>query len=295
MNLEKTIKTAKELINLPYNKFNLDNYQEVLDSKFSVAWGFTRNQDKPCDLMSGNHMGSGIIKTQGLGKVYIIGKGILFDSGGLDLKKEMLDMTNDKAGMITAIAIADYFQKFRSVVALCPVTTNFIQSSLITPGDELKIGKKIVKVTDTDAEGRLILAEALVELGKYITPNDIIITIATLTGCVEYAVGKEATGFFSTNQVLAMKYRIASKLEKEDAWQLPLWEKDEKKYYKGNKIKNYTKEIKCGASEAALFLKQFIPNQNWLHLDIASSAFGKDGKANGTPIKSLVRLIEKLS
>jgi len=295
--LDKVIANAKKLINLPYNLFDLGYYFSIL-SKYGLSPGTVQTQyNQPIKLMSGGNFYSSIVTTnypqysERKRKIYLIGKGILFDSGGLDIKtRGMADMTGDKAGMIIAMSVANYLK--RNVMAFCPVTTNFIHNSKITPGDEIKIGKKIVKVTNTDAEGRLILAEAITELNA--SPKDIIITIATLTGSVGYAIGDKATGVFSPNPDLLKPYAIASREAGELAWGLPLWDYLEEKYYKGKIIENSVKDIKCGASEGAIFIKQFLPNpNNWIHLDIASSAFSHN-KSNGVPIKSLINFIKKL-
>jgi leucyl aminopeptidase len=299
MNLNGTIKATKDLINLPHNKFNLSNYRFILEDKVPYINFESTPSDLPIQLMSGRNYNSGLIRilprrVSDQGNIYIIGKGILFDSGGLDLKRSMVDMSNDKAGMLIAVAVADYFHDIpKGIFACCPVTTNFVQNSLIIPGDVLTIGKKEVKITNTDAEGRLILAEALTACK--LQKKDIVITIATLTGAVEGAIDKRATGVFGTNDTLVNQYLTAATQVKELAWRLPLWADLEKAYYKGNKIKNYVKEIKAGATEAALFVKQFVPYpENWIHLDIAASAFDKNNKANGVPIKSLVKFIENL-
>jgi leucyl aminopeptidase len=296
MDLTKTIRIAKKLIDLPYNKFNLDNYLSVLNKYISTEEVFTES-DQPIKLMSANHKNAGIVTCgHSLNKkrnIYLVGKGILFDSGGLDLKPSgrMTDMTDDKAGMIIALSVANYLKG--KVRAYCPVSTNFIHTSKITPGDEITIGKKVVKITNTDAEGRLILADAL----NYLRPtkNDIVITIATLTGAVGYAIGELATGVFSTNQTLGIKFLNAAAKSGEYAWRLPTWDYLQKKYYNKRVIQNSFKDIKEGATEGAMFIKQFVPNpENWIHLDIAYSAFGKDKKASGVPIKSLINFIKEL-
>jgi leucyl aminopeptidase len=294
--LNKMISTTKSLINLPYNLFNLENCVSTLQSKGLSPITINTAENLPIKLMSGGNFYSRIITSNYVPNkkknIYIVGKGILFDSGGLNLKdRHMEDMTGDKAGMIIALSVANYLKG--NVSAFCPVTTNFIQTSKIIPGDEIKIGKKIVKVTNTDAEGRLILSEALDKLRP--TKDDIIITIATLTGAVAYAIGEEATGVFAENEDLLRKYATAAYEAKELAWGLPLWEHYQSKYYDKKIIENSTRDIKCGATEGAMFIKQFVlhPNQ-WIHLDIASSAFFKDGKANGVPIKSLINFIKKL-
>ena len=289
--LTKVINTTKKLINLPYNKCNLENYSKIFHKYFG-SLDFIRNPNLPCQLMSGTNPHAGIVKTPNKGNIYIIGKGILFDSGGLDIKlRGMSDMTGDKAGAIIALSVANYLKG--NVVAVCPITTNLLQSSQITPGDEIKIGKKIVKVMNTDAEGRLILAEAISTLN--VSRDDIIITVATLTGSVGYAIGDRATGIFTKSSKLARLFSEAAFEAKEEAWLLPMWDYLEEDYYKRKIIVNSNDKIKCGAVEAALFLKQFVPNpENFIHLDIAYSAFDENKRATGVPIKSLINFVKKI-
>lgn len=294
-NLNKVISTTRKLIDLPYNRFNLENCFAVLHSHELNPVTIDTASNLPIKLMSGGNFYSRIITSNYFPNkkknIYIVGKGILFDSGGLNLKdRHMDDMTNDKAGMIIAMNVANYLRG--NVIAFCPFTTNFIQNSLITPGDEIDIGKKTVKVTNTDAEGRLILAEALSMIKP--NPNDIVITIATLTGAAAYAVGEEATAIMAENEDLLRKYADAAFEAKELAWALPLWNHYQKKYYDKKLIENSVSAIKCGTSEAGLFLKQFVPNpNNWLHMDIAYSSF-TNKKANGVPVRSLINFIKKL-
>lgn len=294
--LTKVIKTTKTLIDLPYNRFNLENYFCVLHENELNPVTIDTEKNLPIKLMSGDNFYSRIVASNynpnKKKNIYIIGKGILFDSGGLNLKdRHMEDMTGDKAGMIIAMNVANYLKG--NVIAFCPVTTNFIQNSKIIPGDEIDIGKKTVKVTNTDAEGRLILAEAL----SMIKPNkdDIIITLATLTGAAAYAVGEEATAVLGENEKLLKLYAEAAFEAKELAWALPLWNHYQKKYYDKKLIENSVSAIKCGTSEAALFVKQFVPDLNqWIHLDIAYSSF-TNKKANGVPVRSLINFIRKLN
>jgi leucyl aminopeptidase len=195
-------------------------------------------------------------------------------------------MHTDKLGALIALSVSNYLKN--NVVAYCPISENIINDSLIMPGDIIKIGDKKVLVNNTDAEGRLILAEAISTLNA--SKNDIIISIATLTGCCEYAVDK-ATGVFSVNQALGVQYLNAAHKAGELAWRLPLFDYMQK-FYDKQPFKNAEDKIKAGASEGAMFIKQFVPYpENWLHLDIASSAT-KDNKATGIPIKSLINFIK---
>lgn len=297
--IDKVIKTACKLIDLPYNKFNLDNYLSVLKShKINFNFSQTKN-NLPIKLMSGNDEHSGIVETglfQSRSKrnIYIVGKGILFDSGGLDLKPPdgtMQAMTDDKAGAIIALIVANYLQG--NVIAYCPCTTNLIQTSKITPGDIIKIGKHLVKITNTDAEGRLILAQAISSINQ--KSNDIIISIATLTGGCSIAVGDRATAIMSDNNDLLKKYAEAAFEAKELAWALPMFDYMQK-YYTKEPIRNHIKEFKGSTCQGGMFIKQFVKYpKNFIHLDIASSAFDDVGMANGVPIKSLINFIRKLN
>ena len=295
-NLEKYIKSAKELINMPYNQLNLTNYKEKVSSAFNVSIRtFSTDSKSPIKLMSGNCPQASIIydKEPTKGKVFLLGKGVLFDAGGFDLKPsgKMNDMKTDMAGMAISFAVSSYIKDNR-IVSFCPVATNFIHNNKIIPGDYIKIGKKEVEITNTDAEGRLILAEAITSLNA--SKNDIIITVATLTGACAYAIGEKATAIMTPNDKLALSYLKASKEAKELAWRLPLWDYLQKDFDK-KRIINASKR-KAGTIMGGMFIKQFVkyPN-NWIHLDIASSAYSeKKSKATGEPIKTLVFFVKEL-
>jgi leucyl aminopeptidase len=298
--IKKYVEKYKKLVDLPYNQFNLDNYSEVIRETFKVQpMAYNTEANKPIKLMSGQDENACVLMTIPLEKkrkIYIVGKGILFDAGGYDLKEDMSHMKIDMAGLACAWATHAYYKKVKKtdrVVPYCPVSTNFLHNNQIIPGDRIKIGKKMVEVTNTDAEGRLILAEALSNLQP--TENDIVITVATLTGCVEYAVGKKAVGVFSPNDALIQKYLSASKEAEELAWRLPLWDYLQKKYNK-KIIKNSDDKISAGATEGAMFLKQFVKYpDNWIHLDIASCAFDEDKeKPTGKPLASIIKFVEGL-
>ena len=295
-NLNKVISTTRKLIDLPYNRFNLENCFAVLHENELNPVTIDTAKNLPIKLMSGDNFYSRIITSNYFPNkkrnIYIIGKGVLFDSGGYNLKtgrEGPYGMHDDKAGMIIALNVANYVKG--NISAFCPCTTNFLHNSKIIPGDIIKIGKKEVLVNNTDAEGRLLLAEAISTLN--VSKNDIIISIATLTGCCEYAVDK-ATGVFSDNDELVRKYADASHEAQELAWCLPMFDYMND-YYKKQPIKNSDDRIKAGASQGAVFLKQFCkyPN-NFIHLDIARSAFDDEGRANGVPVKTLIKFIKKL-
>lgn len=290
--ITREIKICNKLVDLSYNNFSLENYKEIL-TKNKYNYDFIESDENlPIKLMSGNHPNSGILSS-GEGKIIIVGKGVLFDSGGLDLKPPdgtMSAMTDDKCGMLIAMTIAKMFPN--QVRAFCPVSTNFIFNSKIIPGNVYNIGKHQVKVTDTDAEGRLLLIEAISQLNA--SPDDIIISVATLTGSCSHAIGDKATAIMSDNEDLLRKYAEASFEAKELAWALPMFDYMQG-YYAKEPLRNWIKEFKSSTCQGGMFIRQFVKYpKNFIHLDIASSAFDSEGMANGVPIKSLINFIRSL-
>jgi len=299
MSEKHAVEYCKRLVNMPYNKFNLNNYKKKLSGLLKIKINFIDSKPSgPIKLMSGQHKNAGIIFTDYRSvkkrRVILVGKGILFDAGGYDIKPsgKYANMKIDMAGMASAFSVASQLA-FKNLVAYCPVSTNLVANSQILPGDEIKIGNKLVTISNTDAEGRLILAEALASVPQ--TSKDIIVTVATLTGAVGQAIGEKATGVFAFNDNLYQKYRKSSDKAKELAWRLPLWEYLDKKHFRKKRIKNSV-ENKPGASLAALFLKQFVKYpDNWIHLDIAYSCWDKKKeKATGQPVRTLINFINTL-
>ena len=295
--LKDYIKNSNRLIDMRHNELNLDNYKNKICKLLKIKDLQFIDTDKKgvIKLMSGQHKEAGIIysnKIDNKRKIYLIGKGILFDSGGYNLKGDTMNtMNSDMAGMSIAMTVASYLNK-ENVIAYCPVSTNFIHNSQIISGDIIKIGNKKVEVLNTDAEGRLILAEAISNLN--VSKSDIVITIATLTGACAYAIGEKATAVMTNNDELASKYDKASKKAEELSWRLPLWDYIQEDFNK-KVIPNILKR-KCGTINAGMFLKQFVKyDKNWLHLDIASSSFDDSKrKATGEPVKSLVEFVRSL-
>jgi len=299
MNEKSAVGYCKRLVNMPYNKLNLANYKEKLAKLLKIKINFVESKSSgPIKLMSGQHKNAGIISTDYCAarerRIILIGKGVLFDAGGYDIKPpgKYANMKIDMAGMASAFSIASQLVN-KNLAVYCPVSTNLVANSQILPGDEIRIGDKLVVITNTDAEGRLILAEALTSVPQ--TSKDIIITIATLTGAVGNAIGEKATGVFTLNDDLYQKYKMSSDKAKELVWRLPLWEYLDKKYFRKKRIKNSV-EDKPGASLAALFLKQFVKYpDNWIHLDIAYSCWdNKKERATGQPVRSLINFINTL-
>jgi leucyl aminopeptidase len=211
--------------------------------------------------------------------IVLIGKGVTFDSGGISIKPSagMSEMKMDMAGAAAVIGTIEAAARLNlpiHLVGLIPATENLPSGSSMKPGDIIKhYGGKSSEVDNTDAEGRLILADAIAYAGTY--KPKVVIDLATLTGACVVALGQHATGMFGNDDELMMKIKTAGEKTFERVWQLPIFEEYEKQ------IKSDIADVKniggkwAGAITAALFLKKFIPkNQQykWVHLDIAGTA-----------------------
>jgi leucyl aminopeptidase len=207
-------------------------------------------------------------------KVTLVGKGVAFDTGGLDIKpsSSMLLMKKDMGGAANVLALAQLIMasglKVRLRV-LIPAVENAISANAFRPGDVLKSRSgKTVEIGNTDAEGRLILADALT-LAVDDNP-DLLIDMATLTGAARVALGPEIPPFFTDDELLATELAAASHTVADPLWRLPLWQGYDKKLAsKIADMNNVTSDGFAGSITAALFLKRFADAaQSWAHFDI---------------------------
>ncbi len=207
-------------------------------------------------------------------KVAIVGKGITFDSGGLSLKpaQSMEHMKYDMSGAAAVIATMRVVGKFKpnfSVIAVVAASENMPGDNALHPGDVIKsMNGKTIEVNNTDAEGRLILADALTYAVKQ--GADELIDIATLTGAVVTALGRVAAGIMGSDQSLVEKLIESGARGGEKLWQLPLYDE----YHESLKsdiadLKNAGSRGEAGSASAAMFLKEFTNGKPWAHLDIA--------------------------
>jgi leucyl aminopeptidase len=229
-----------------------------------------------------------------------LGKGITFDSGGISIKSSegMGEMKDDMAGaaaVMTALGAIAQLEPKINVTAIIPATENLPSGTALKPGDVLKaLNGKTIEVISTDAEGRLILADALSYARKMgLSP---IIDLATLTGACRVALGTLYSGVFGNNQDLIDKILKAAEKSGERMWQMPMPEE----YKEQNKseiadVKN-TGNRYGGAITAALFLAEFVDNNPWVHIDIAGTAFSTKESgyiikgATGVGVRTLVEL-----
>lgn len=235
-------------------------------------------------------------------KLAIVGKGLTFDSGGLNIKGSgsgietmKIDMGGAAATLGAAKAIAQ-LKPDVEVHFISAATENMISGHAMHPGDILTASNgKTIEVNNTDAEGRLTLADALVFAEKL--EVDAIVDLATLTGACIVALGNDISGLWSTDETLASQLKTAAESAGEKFWQMPM----EEKYFEGLKspiadMKN-TGPRAGGSITAALFLKQFIKETPWAHLDVAGPVWAdkesgvNNSGATGFPVRTLVNWV----
>jgi leucyl aminopeptidase len=215
--------------------------------------------------------------------IVICGKGVTFDTGGLQLKPsnaiyEMhMDMSGGASTIHTLASLARLKVK-KNVIGLVPAVENMPSGSSYRPGDVLKtITGKTIEVLNTDAEGRVILADALGYAQKY-KPR-LVIDLATLTGAAMVALGHRASALFTTEDDVAERMGVAGELSGDFVWRMPLWEEFETEI-KGafGDVANLGKHDRMGgAATAAAFLWQFIKGYPWVHVDIAPRMTAVEG------------------
>ena len=212
----------------------------------------------------------------------LVGKGVTFDSGGLSLKPSdaMMDMKTDMGGaaavLNTMAVVAQLKPKF-PVVALVPAVENMPSGTASRPGDIIRYASgQTVEIANTDAEGRLILADALLWAKRY--KPAAVIDLATLTGACVIALGEHAIALFATEPELAKRIEEAGAAVFERVWEMPLWDDYEPQLESDVADAKNTGGRPAGTITAALFLKKFVqgaataPAYAWAHLDIASTA-----------------------
>ncbi len=236
-------------------------------------------------------------------KVTLVGKGVCFDSGGLNIKPEsaMKLMKKDMGGAAAALALASMIMDARLPVrlrVLIPIAENAISGGAMRPGDVYKSRKGLtVEIGNTDAEGRLILADALA-LASEEAP-EMLFDFATLTGAARVALGPDLPAFYTMDEALAAKIEKTGAAVQDPVWRLPLWEPY------GKLLESQTADLNnisgspfAGSITAALFLRRFVENPNsWAHFDIfAWTPKAKPGRPEGAEIQAarlLYDLIEE--
>ncbi|HYN84275.1 MAG TPA: leucyl aminopeptidase [Pyrinomonadaceae bacterium] len=290
------------------NEFGLEI--DVLDQArmeeegMGALLGVARGSDQPPKLIVLKYMPEGKTSLDD-GEEYLalVGKGITFDTGGISLKpgENMELMKYDMTGGATVIGVMRAVAQLRPpipVLGVVPACENMPSGKATKPGDVVRaMSGKTIEVINTDAEGRLILADAVCYAKKLGATR--IVDMATLTGAVSIALGDVNTGLLGTDQELIDEIIEAGREVGEKFWQLPL----DKEYSK--QIKSDIADIKnvggrkAGTITAAAFIKEFADGTSWAHLDIAGTAWGDEAKPfrskgpTGVAVRTLVNLVER--
>jgi leucyl aminopeptidase len=273
---------------------------------FGALLGVARGSDEPPRLLILEHRGGGSGKP-----VVFVGKGITFDSGGIALKPleapgadPMWVMRYDMSGaavVLSAVLAAARLKLPVNTIAIAPLTENMPSGSAQKPGDIVRAyGGKTIEVLNTDAEGRLVLADGL-EFAKTFKPRAVV-DVATLTGAAKVALGRQGCAMFVNDEDLRDRLNRASGATGERVWQMPLWDEyDEQIKSDFADIKN-TGGRSAGAITAAKFLEKFAAGLRWAHLDIAGPAWVESAPdspkkeylpkgSSGFGVRLLVRLL----
>jgi leucyl aminopeptidase len=273
--------------------------EEGMGSLLSVA----RGSDEPPQLIILKYTPAKASKSADKELLAFVGKGITFDSGGISLKpgENMELMKYDMTGGATVMGAMRAVAQLKPtipVLGVVPCAENLPSGHATKPGDVVRaMTGKTIEVINTDAEGRLILADAIAYAKKLGATR--IVDMATLTGAVSIALGDVNTAILGTDQELIDEVIAAGKDVGEKFWQLPL----DKEYSK--QIKSDIADIKnvggrkAGTITAAAFLKEFADGVAWAHLDIAGTAWGEDSKPHrskgptGVAVRTLIRIVDR--
>jgi leucyl aminopeptidase len=281
-------------------KFSVLNVRAMQRLKMGGVLGVGKGSEaKPCFIILEYYGGNKKKKP-----IVLVGKGVTFDTGGINLKPtdSILGMNMDMSGgsaVIHAVATAARLKLKRNIIALIPAVENMPSGSSYRPGDVLRsMSGKTIEVQNTDAEGRIILADALTYAKRY--KPVLVVDVATLTGAAVVALGERATALFTQDEKLELMFRHLGEESGDHVWPLPLWDEYDAEI-KGTfgDVANIGKTRWGGAITAAAFLKQFVDGSYpWVHLDIAprmttlDDEFLAKGSA-GAPVRLLVKLLEK--
>jgi leucyl aminopeptidase len=249
---------------------------ELSEKKFGALLAVAAGSNSKPRLVVLDHHPKQAAKT-----IVLVGKGITFDSGGINLKPSsgMEEMKSDMAGAAavagTLLALSKINPSIR-VVGVMPMVENMPSGTATRPGDVITTySGKTVEINNTDAEGRLILADALAWAKDTYQP-DVMVDLATLTGACVVALGEQIAGLFTEDEELRSQLLASAKINYERLWALPMPE-DYDKLLKSEiaDTSNCGKDRWGGALTAALFLAKFTEKTPWAHLDIAGPAFAK--------------------
>jgi len=319
--LEEGIFYARDLVSEPGNILHPDEYAKRLNSLRKDGLKVNIYDEKKLKKLGMNALlgvgmgsirGSYLVTMEWNGAknnskpLAFVGKGVTFDTGGYSLKpaKFMEDMTYDMAGSAAVVGLMKNLASRKAkinAVGVVGLVENMVSGDAQRPGDIVKsYSGKTIEVLNTDAEGRLVLADALTFTEKKFKPK-FIVDLATLTGAIIVSLGSEYAGLFSNDDKLSNQILNAGEKVEEKLWRMPLHKNYDKLMNSKNAdMQNINYVGGAGSTTAAQFLQRFILNKTpWAHLDIAGMAFSKyggalnSGGATGFGIRLLNQLIEE--
>ncbi|KAF9461961.1 leucine aminopeptidase [Collybia nuda] len=324
---------ARTLMELPANMMTPTIFTERVQAEFKglknieiivrdEAWAAKKNMNTFLSVTHGTSEPAKILEihykggAQGAQPLAFVGKGITFDSGGISLKPGagMKDMRADMGGAATVVASALAIAQLQlpvNLVVVTPLTENMPGPSATKPGDIVyAMNGKSVEVDNTDAEGRLVLSDAIYYTSTEFKPHTLI-DVATLTGAMGIALGEVFSGVFSTSDKLWEQLYAAGEAEYDRFWRMPLDEDYGPQIYSSNADLQNTGGRPAGSCTAALFLKPFAagiegengqePAMKWAHVDIAGvmdytrPTPYMDKGMTGRPVRGLVEYVRRLS
>jgi leucyl aminopeptidase len=286
---------AREARKIGRNQKNLSvrviNEKEMAKLGMGALLSVTQGSEQPAKLIIAEYKGA----AKSHPPIALVGKGVTFDSGGISLKPgaRMDEMRFDMCGAASVLGTLQAVRDLQlpiNLVAIVPATENLPSGKATKPGDVVtSLSGQTIEILNTDAEGRLILCDALTYAERF-KPTEII-DIATLTGACVVALGKHAAGLLSNDDQLANDLMQAGEQSGDRAWRLPLWDE-----YQPQLDSNFADMGNIGGPEAgtitaACFLSRFTEKQRWAHLDIAGAAWnqGKEKGSTGRPVSLLTQ------
>lgn len=276
-------------------KTKILNDKQLQDLGMGSLLSVARGSKEPARLISMDYRGG----AKNSDPVVLVGKGITFDTGGISLKPgaAMDEMKFDMCGAASVFGVIQALCLMKAkvnVVGLVAAAENMPGSQATKPGDVVtSMSGKTIEVLNTDAEGRLVLCDALTYAARY--KPTAVIDIATLTGACVIALGHHASGLFSNDDALAEQLLAAGEASGDKAWRLPIWDE-----YQEQLKSNFADLANiggraAGSITAACFLSQFASDYNWAHIDIAGTAWHSGAKkgATGKPVPLLLNYLLK--
>ena len=302
VSIASAVATARDLVNTPPSHLYPDEFArrakllgtaagltvEVLDEKALAKAGYGgiigvgKGSVNPPRLVRLTYRGAKGKK--GAKKVALIGKGITFDTGGISIKPaaQMHHMTSDMAGAAAVVAtmlLAAEQKLPLDVIATVPMAENMPSATAQRPGDVLtQYGGTTVEVLNTDAEGRLVMADALVLADE--SDCDAVVDIATLTGSAVRALGPDMAAVLGTDQGVVEQVKAAADATDEPVWQMPLWQPYRRKFDRSSvaDLPNLASSDTPDVIASSLFLSHFVGDTPWAHIDIAGPAQNEEGR-----------------